>query len=164
MIRTSERNCDAPLGRWAPFVRTHFFTVMFRACCSLLLLFFFLSFSLPPFFLHSFIHSCVHSFFSPSIALTKRFGIVIHADHQRQGFCSEAFEANCRFARDTLGCHTVRAATLATNTTMLHFLRSRGFRAAGSHPSDDGQSEWLDFVRALDPPSPPAAQQQATRQ
>mmetsp|Transcript_20766 Transcript_20766/g.60693 ORF Transcript_20766/g.60693 Transcript_20766/m.60693 type:complete len:108 (+) Transcript_20766:518-841(+) len=75
------------------------------------------------------------------------FGIIVRRKWQRQGFCAEAFECNVDFARTSLDCHRVAAATSDQNSAMLNFLTSRGMEVVGRH--EDKGVTWVDLARDI---------------
>ena len=56
------------------------------------------------------------------------WGIVISKEYQRQGYCTEAFASNVKFAASQLGVQTITASTLPTNTRMVAFFEQIGMQ------------------------------------
>jgi len=60
------------------------------------------------------------------VAGTAEWGIIISKEWHRKGICTECFEATLSYAAKTHGIHTVTAATLGNNVSMLAFFEKRG--------------------------------------
>ena len=70
------------------------------------------------------------------------FGIVVKQSWQRCGVCRESFLANAAYAWDVLGCSTIVASTLESNSRMRAFCSKAGM-ALSARKEDHGLEWWV---------------------